>query len=312
MNVKDLLYFNMYGGFSKNEKEYVIKTNEKCTPAPWSHMMANEEFGTIVTANGGGYTWSKNSRDNKITTWSNDPVTDKPSEKIWIENDEGKRIGAMPYDSLENYEVVFGFGYTRVYYKDENFSNELLIYVPINQNKKVFKYTIENLKNEACLAKVFFEIEPVLGVSREYTKKHLTCEDFENGVVVKNVYRDFYQNEKVVVVSNMNSNINISEEKNIRFLTEILINPKEKTTVIFEICVDKKDDETKEMIIKDNSNEDLKNIENFWNNMLGKIKVRTPVESMNIMLNGWIRLSNDCKQALGKNVVLSSWWSDWF
>ncbi len=52
MNTKDLLYYNGFGGFSKDGKEYIIMTNEEFTPLPWSHMMANENFGTIVTANG--------------------------------------------------------------------------------------------------------------------------------------------------------------------------------------------------------------------------------------------------------------------
>ena len=54
MNTKELLYYNDFGGFSKDGKEYIIKTNEKHTPMPWSHIIANEKFGTLITANVGG------------------------------------------------------------------------------------------------------------------------------------------------------------------------------------------------------------------------------------------------------------------
>ena len=47
MNTKDLLYYNGFGGFEKESLTYVIKTDENNTPMPWSHMMANENFGTI-------------------------------------------------------------------------------------------------------------------------------------------------------------------------------------------------------------------------------------------------------------------------
>ena len=100
MNTKDLLYYNDFGGFTKDGKEYVIKTNEKYTPAPWSHIIANKNFGTIVTSGGGGYTWSKNARENKITTWSNDPIGDNPSEKLWIKINENI-VNCMPYETLE-------------------------------------------------------------------------------------------------------------------------------------------------------------------------------------------------------------------
>jgi cellobiose phosphorylase len=66
MKNSDLLYYNDFGGFSKDGKEYVLKTSEKYTPLPWSHIIANENFGTIVTSSGGGYIWSGNSRENKI------------------------------------------------------------------------------------------------------------------------------------------------------------------------------------------------------------------------------------------------------
>ena len=84
MDTKGLLYYNGFGGFSKEDASYVIHTEEDVTPCPWSHIMANTEFGTLVTASGGGYTWSGNSRENKLTTWSNDPVGDGPSEKIFL------------------------------------------------------------------------------------------------------------------------------------------------------------------------------------------------------------------------------------
>ena len=64
MNTKELLYYNDFGGFTKDGKQYVIKTQEDFTPLPWSHIIANEKFGFLITANGGGYVWSNNSREN--------------------------------------------------------------------------------------------------------------------------------------------------------------------------------------------------------------------------------------------------------
>ena len=82
MKEENLLYENGYGGVREDGKEYIIRTSERTTPLPWSHVIANEQFGTIVTANGGGYVWYGNSQSNKITCWSNDPIQDPPSEKL--------------------------------------------------------------------------------------------------------------------------------------------------------------------------------------------------------------------------------------
>ena len=66
-------------------KEYIIKTNkEDRLPTTWSNILANENFGTVVTNNMGGFTYCKNSRLNRITTWVNTPNDDVPSEIIYI------------------------------------------------------------------------------------------------------------------------------------------------------------------------------------------------------------------------------------
>ena len=298
MDVKELLYYNGFGGFSKDGKEYIIKTNEKYTPAPWSHMMANETFGTIITSDGGGYTWSNNSRDNKITTWSNDPITDKPSEKIYIKSSENEKIYGMPYETLEGYELHFGFGYAKIYYSNEEVKQELLIYVPRNKNKKILKLTIENLKNDEKEYDVYLEIEPVLGVSREYTKKHLIIESLSQGVKIKNNYREFYKNQIVKILASTEVSNRVSEDNNVILFSKLNLKRNEKKEIIFEIQVCDDENQEEKVSSLEIIEEDLKNNEEFWNKMFENIKVKTPVESMNIMLNGW----------LGYQTLVSRFW----
>ena len=82
-----LKYFNEYGGFSSNGKEYLIKINkESKLPTVWSNILANENFGTLITENMGGYTWKDNSRLKRLTAWNNDQVTDVPSEIIYLKD----------------------------------------------------------------------------------------------------------------------------------------------------------------------------------------------------------------------------------
>ena len=70
-----LKYYNEYGGFSEDGAEYIIRTNkEERLPTVWSNIMANENFGTVVTEGMGGYTWYKNSRLNRISGWNNNLV----------------------------------------------------------------------------------------------------------------------------------------------------------------------------------------------------------------------------------------------
>lgn len=279
----DLLYYNNYGGFAKDGKEYVIKTSEKHTPMPWSHIIANKTFGTIVTANGGGYTWSNNSRENKITTWSNDSILDPPSEKITIET-KNKKINVLPYETLEGYEIIFGFGYAVFNQKDEEVTTETMIYVPINENKKIIRTLITNNKDEEKEIKIKYEVSPVLGVARDYTKKHIVIQKEENIIKISNKYRDNYQNEEVYITASEEIKLN-EEDKNVMAEMKVTLSPHENKVIFIELGIYSSytNCETEEKYMNN-----MSEIKEFWNEKTSKVRVKTPVESMNIMLNGWL------------------------
>ena len=65
---------NHLGGFADDGRAYVIVLEgDQETPLPWVNVIANPAFGTIVTASGAAHTWAENSRENRLTTFANDP-----------------------------------------------------------------------------------------------------------------------------------------------------------------------------------------------------------------------------------------------
>ena len=64
-------------------------------PSVWCNILANEKFGTVITDSQGGYTWYKNSRLNRMTSWENSPNYDIPSEVIYIKNVENKKAWSL-------------------------------------------------------------------------------------------------------------------------------------------------------------------------------------------------------------------------
>lgn len=273
--MNDFLYFNEFGGFKKDGKEYIIKTNEKTTPLPWSHIIANENFGTIVTANGGGYVWYKNSQANKITTWSNDQLKDAPSEKLELKIGD-KKIEVLPYTSLENYEIIYGFGYAKYVYEDESMKISTLIYVPINKNKKVYKVKIEG--KEIIDGTFSYFMEPVLGVTREFTKKHIVIRKDENIISLKNKFREDYFDDDIFI--KFSKEIESYSFENQKVFANIEL--KDEKVYELQIEVQAENDDFQDIQI------DIEKIKNFWDDKMKIVKVYTPVESMNIMMNGWL------------------------
>ena len=89
---------NGLGGFTPDGREYVVVLDgERETPLPWSNVLANPTFGTIVSASGSGFTWAGNSRENRLTAFANGPVADPTGEAIYVRDEESGAVwGATP------------------------------------------------------------------------------------------------------------------------------------------------------------------------------------------------------------------------
>ena len=113
-----LEFFNGLGGFAEDGREYVtILGPGQATPAPWINVIANPAFGFQVATEGSGYTWSVNSRENQLTPWSNDPVSDRPGEVFYLRDDDTGELWcptALPIrDDTATYVARHGWGYSR-------------------------------------------------------------------------------------------------------------------------------------------------------------------------------------------------------
>ena len=145
----DLEFFNGLGGFAADGREYVTILGEgQWTPAPWINVIANPAFGFQVSESGSGYTWSLNSRENQLTPWSNDPVSDPPGETIYVrDEDSGELWGPTVLPIREEawpYIARHGQGYSRFEHASHGVSLDLLQFVPLEDPIKISRLTIEN------------------------------------------------------------------------------------------------------------------------------------------------------------------------
>jgi cyclic beta-1,2-glucan synthetase len=166
-----LQFFNGLGGFSSDGREYVIVLGPgQSTPAPWINVVSNPGFGFQVAAEGGGYTWSQNSRDNQLTPWSNDPVSDRPGEVLYVRDLDSGALWtptALPIRIEQaSYVVRHGRGYSRFEIAAEGIRLDLLQFVPRLDSLKISRLTIRNLSDRRRRLSVTAFVEWVLGLSR--------------------------------------------------------------------------------------------------------------------------------------------------
>lgn len=165
--VPKLEHWNGWGGFDGDE--YVIRVREDHkTPLPWSNILANELFGTLVTESGGGYSWALNSRENKLTPWSNDPIVDKQGELCILRDEKTGRVWSAtpaPLPSGE-YIVRHGFGYTRYESGGEGVYSHCTMFADNIRKVKIIRLRFKNPLQTKRDLTAFFCAEWILSSHR--------------------------------------------------------------------------------------------------------------------------------------------------
>jgi cyclic beta-1,2-glucan synthetase len=186
-----LRFFNGNGGFSKDGKEYIVRLDwdgEKLArpPLPWTNVIANEQVGVIVSETGAGYTWSRNSREHRLTPWFNDPVCDPHGEALYLRDEDGGACwsplpGPMPAGA--DYEAAHGFGYTRFRHASHGLEQESTVFVPRKDPLKIVRIRLHNRGRQARTVSLFSYQQLVLGGTPADSGRHVFTE-FEDGVLL--------------------------------------------------------------------------------------------------------------------------------
>ena len=319
-----LKYYNEYGGFSENGREYIIRVNKNNKlPTTWSHVIANENFGTIVTENMGGFTWSRNSKLNRLSAWNNNPVLDTPSESIYVKDlKNGKQwsLGALPMPDENDYYITYGFGYANYEHVSNNLLQNVQVFVPKEDKLKINIIKLKNVLPERRNLKLLYYIKPVLGEDEMKTIGNISLKREGNVLIAQNLYAEDV--EKNIAFASSSENIKSFTGSKKSFIgngdlampdamNKVSLDGEDSLgqvpCIAMELEVELEEFESKEIVLlfgegKDKqeiqkyiekysapqkSQKELQEVKQFWFETLNKIQVKTPVESINIMLNGW-------------------------
>jgi cellobiose phosphorylase len=195
----DYLFYNSWGGFSKDGREYdIILKNGSYLPSPWINVMANKQFGCIASELYTGYTWWQNSRECKLTPWSNDPVLDQPGEICYLRDEESGEYWMMAPARTHvesSFKVSHGRGYTRYQHESHGLQQEMTVFVPLEDPVKVIRLRLQNSTSEVRRLSVTYYAEWVLGVHREGNSSFIITEwDDQNDILMaRNTYQENFR-----------------------------------------------------------------------------------------------------------------------
>ena len=186
--------YNGFGGFRENR--YVIDLAPgRETPMPWANVLANGKLGCILTERGGGWTWFENSRQQKLTPYMGDMVTDPSGEALYLRDEQTGEYWSVapgPVRAYEPYRVEHGQGFTRYAYNGYGLEQSLTVFLLEEQPVKVLWLQVANPSDRPRTMSACAFVQWVLGVSaREHGGQVATGRDQHGYLWAENAFSGF-------------------------------------------------------------------------------------------------------------------------
>ncbi|MES2882170.1 MAG: glucoamylase family protein, partial [Bacteroidota bacterium] len=324
----NLLFGNGHGGFTQDGKEYIITTTEKnTTPAPWINVLANPQFGTLVSESGQGYTWVENAHEFRLTPWNNDPVSDLKGEAFYVRDEESGKFWSpapLPCRGTSAYITRHGFGYSIFQHSEDGIETEMSVYVDIAEPIKFIAIKVHNKSGRNRRISVCGYVEWVLGDLRSRSTMHIVTElDGRSGAILaRNGYNTEFENRVAFFdvddpnksyttdrteFIGRNGSINNPDAMHRTKLsgkTGAALDPCAAIQVAFDLVDDEEHQIVYTLGAGKNANDALELIRRFegsmaakkaldsvheyWNEALGAVQIHTPDNAVNILANGWL------------------------
>ena len=348
----DLIFFNGYGGFTHDGREYIITTSDKqITPAPWVNVLANGSFGTIVSESGPTYTWSENAHEYRLTPWNNDPVSDLSGEAFYIRDEETGHFWSptpSPSRGTSLYVIRHGFGYSVFEHMEDGIRSELWIYTAIDASIKFSVLKVRNESGKPRRLSTTAYIELVLGDLRPKSAMHVITEvDPVNGAIyARNSYNSefskrivFFQTDAPAYTISCNRAEFIGRNGTLRNpaamkrmhlsgRTGAALDPcasiqvpfelgdGQEFEIIFKLGSGDNYDETEKLVQRfqgsNAARSALESVWQYWNHTLGAVQIETPETSFKCSDKRMALIPDFIMPHLGTKRILSIGRSFWF
>ena len=325
---QELLFFNGLGGFTADGREYVIDVGAgQVTPAPWANVIANPQFGTVVSEAGMAYTWSENAHEFRLTPWRDDPVGDTSGEAIYVRDEESGQFWspcALPRQGESRYLTRHGFGYSVFEHSERGIRSELWVYVALDAPVKL---TVLKLRNESGRPRQLSAtsyVELVLGELRSRSAMHVVTElDGESGAIfARNRYNAEFADRTVFHDAGGGARTATCDRTEFIGRNGTLANPDamartrlsgragaaldpcaaiqvpfeladgQECEIVFTLGAGRDTQEAAELVRRFRSpgaaREALEKVHQYWKHSLSAVQVESPDESLNVLANGWL------------------------
>jgi cyclic beta-1,2-glucan synthetase len=324
----ELKFYNGFGGFSADGREYVIHLPPgRTTPAPWVNVIGYPEFGFMVSEAGSQCTWALNSGENRLTPWSNDPVRDPTGEALYLRDEETGEVWTptpLPAGADQPYRITHGAGYTIFEHNSHGLRQTLTLFASPEDPVKIIHLKVENTLTRTRRITATQYVEWVLGTTHAASMAYIIPEydSAQECLLASNPYNAEFEGRVSFLIAS--KAIHGLTADRIEFLgrggnpafpaalhrlgLETRITPGEDPCAVLQIHLDLLPGASEEIyfVLGQGNNKEqalelarkyhdpafvgaaYKRTHVFWNHLLDTVQVHTPEPATDLILNRWM------------------------
>jgi cyclic beta-1,2-glucan synthetase len=293
---------------------------------PWVNVVANRQFGTVVSQSN-GYTWFENAHEFRLTPWYNDPITDRSGEAVYLRDENSGRFWSttpQPAPGAGEYLNRHGFGYSVFEYSQYRLKSELWIFVDRDAPVKFWLLKVRNDSSESRRLSATGFLELVLGESRSKTQMHVrTWVDSKTGALlasnpfnteftgrvaffeVNEANRSLCGDRTEFIGRNgsladpaalhrvrLSGKIGVGLDPAAALQVYFELGPGQEREIVFILGVGRDVEDARNLIQRfrgmQAAHEARDRMWDFWKHTLGAINIETPDPALNLITNGWL------------------------
>jgi cellobiose phosphorylase len=324
----DLSFYNGLGGFTPDGREYVITTGrDRPTPAPWVNILANPQFGTVVSESGSAYTWGENAHEFRLTPWGNDPVTDPSGEAFYLRDEERGHYWSptpLPGGGATPYVTRHGFGYSVFEHTERGIRSELWLYVAMDAAVKFAVLKVRNESGRTRRMSATGYVEWVLGDLKSKSALHVVTEvDPDSGALfARNPYNTEFRGRTAffdvddrsrsitcdrtdflgrngtlrapaaMTRTRLSGRSGAALDPCAAMQVSFELAPGQEREVVFRLGLGRDAGEARQLVNRfkgaSAARSALDTVWQHWTHTLGAVNVETPDQALNFLANGWL------------------------
>jgi cellobiose phosphorylase len=264
---------------------------------------------------------------NRLTPWSNDPVSDPPSEVVYLRDEETGDFWSptpLPLGSGATVTVQHGQGYTRYVRASHGLEQDLLVLVPPDDPVKLVSLSVRNVGDRPRRLTAAYYAEWVLGTVRENAPAQVVCErDEEAGAILaRSAWAGAFSGRLAFVGVGSRPHSTTADRAEFlgrngspatpaalgrlglsgrvgptldpcaAIMTEITLAPGQTEEVVFVLGQADELVDVRRMVrtytAASAAGRTLAAVEQLWDRIVGAIHVRTPDPAIDLMVNRWL------------------------